>query len=66
MTQTQRDQRLAGVLADLTAEGDVLESMVAPLDPEQWRAATPAPGWDIAHQIAHLAWTDEVAVIAKR
>lgn len=64
MTQTQRDQRLAGVLADLTAEGDVLESMVAPLDPEQWRAATPAPGWDIAHQIAHLAWTDEVAVIA--
>lgn len=64
MTQTQPDERLARVLADLTAEGDALDAMVAPLDPEQWRAATPAAGWDIAHQIAHLAWTDEVAVLA--
>ena len=26
--------------------------------------ATPAPGWTIAHQIAHLLWTDRVALIA--
>jgi uncharacterized protein (TIGR03084 family) len=26
-----------------------------------WRTPTPAPGWDVATQIAHLAWTDEAA-----
>ena len=29
-----------------------------------WRTPTPAEGWDVAHQVAHLAWTDEVAVLA--
>ena len=29
-----------------------------------WAAATPAPGWTIAHQIAHLLWTDRVALVA--
>jgi uncharacterized protein (TIGR03084 family) len=52
------------VLADLTAEGDQLEAMVARLSDEQWRTPTPAVGWDVATQIAHLAWTDEVAVAA--
>ena len=56
--------RLDEVLADLTQEGDVLEEMVAPLDESGWRTPTPAQGWDIAHQIAHLAWTDAVAVTA--
>ena len=28
------------------------------------RLATPAPGWTIADQIAHLGWTDEVALLA--
>ena len=58
------DDRLAGVLADLEAEGDQLEAVVAPLDDAGWRTATPAEGWDVAHQVAHLAWTDEVAVLA--
>jgi uncharacterized protein (TIGR03084 family) len=56
--------RLAGVLADLEAEGDRLEALVAPLDEEGWRTATPAIGWDVAHQVVHLAWTDECAVAA--
>ena len=30
--------------------------------PTGWRAPTPADGWDVAHQVAHLAWTDEVAI----
>ncbi|WP_110181036.1 TIGR03084 family metal-binding protein [Nocardioides solisilvae] len=55
---------LDDVLADLTAEGDRLEVLVAPLAPEQWRTPTPAAGWDVATQVAHLAWTDEVAVKA--
>lgn len=55
---------LDDVLSDLTAEGDRLEALVAPLSPEQWRTPTPAEGWDVATQIAHLAWTDEVSVKA--
>jgi uncharacterized protein (TIGR03084 family) len=34
------------------------------LDDDGWRTPTPAEGWDVAHQVAHLAWTDEVAVAA--
>ena len=56
--------RLAEVLADLAAEGDRLENLVAPLDEQGWRTPTPAAGWDVAHQVAHLAWTDEAAVAA--
>jgi len=52
------------VLGDLDAETAALEAMVAPLDEAGWRTPTPAAGWDIATQIAHLAWTDEVAVAA--
>ena len=56
--------RLEDLLADLAAEGDQLEDLVAPLGAEGWRMPTPAPGWDVAHQVGHLAWTDETAVAA--
>lgn len=52
------------LLADLRAEGDQLRAAVAPLDDDGWRMPTPADGWDVAAQIAHLAWTDEAAVLA--
>lgn len=52
------------VLRDLAAEGAALEAVVAGLDEAAWRTPTPAAGWDIATQIAHLAWTDEVALAA--
>jgi uncharacterized protein (TIGR03084 family) len=55
---------LTQVLVDLEAEGDRLEQLVARLDHDGWRTPTPAPGWDVATQVAHLAWTDEVAVKA--
>lgn len=55
---------LESVLADLAAEGDLIETWVAGLDDAGWRQATPAEGWDIATTIAHLLWTDEVAVKA--
>lgn len=58
------DDRLNGVLADLATEGERLETLVADLDETGWRTATPAAGWDVATQVAHLAWTDEVAVAA--
>jgi uncharacterized protein (TIGR03084 family) len=52
------------VLADLRAEGDALDSVVAGLDSAGWRSATPAAGWTVAHQVAHLAWTDTQALRA--
>ena len=58
------DARLLAVLADLEDEGDWLESVVAHLPEDAWRTPTPAEGWDVATSIAHLAWTDEVAVAA--
>jgi len=48
----------AAVLADLRDEGDEVEQLVAGLQAEAWALPTPAPGWTVAHQIAHLAWTD--------
>lgn len=58
------NDRLNAVLTDLEAEGAQLESWVAPLDAGRWATPTPAEGWTIAHQIAHLAWTDETSVQA--
>ncbi|CAM4303144.1 putative Actinobacterial protein [Mycobacterium basiliense] len=52
------------IVADLRAESDDLDALVAPLPPERWSEPTPAPGWSIAHQIAHLLWTDRVALTA--
>ena len=54
----------AEVLADLTAECAELDGLVAPLDEADWSLETPAPGWTIATQIAHLAWTDGVAILS--
>jgi uncharacterized protein (TIGR03084 family) len=55
---------LQGLLADLTAEGDQLRETVDRLGAEGWTQPTPAPGWTVATEIAHLLWTDEVAVLA--
>lgn len=52
------------IVADLRAESDDLDALVAPLAEDQWALPTPAPGWTIAHQIAHLLWTDRVALTA--
>ena len=52
------------VLADLTAECAELDAVVAPLPAAEWERATPAAGWTIAHQIGHLAWTDDIATLA--
>ncbi|WP_330339263.1 TIGR03084 family metal-binding protein [Streptomyces sp. NBC_00557] len=52
------------VIDDLCAETDELDRLVAELRPEQWSLATPAPGWTVAHQIAHLHWTDRSALVA--
>lgn len=52
----------AGIVADLRAESEALDALVADLAPEQWATPTPAPRWTIAHQIGHLLWTDRLAL----
>jgi len=52
------------VLADLWAESAELDRLVGGLAADEWSRPTPAEGWTIAHQIAHLAWTDEAARLA--
>ncbi|MFD8973314.1 TIGR03084 family metal-binding protein [Streptomyces sp. NPDC059593] len=54
----------AVVLDDLREESEELDALVRELSEEQWSAPTPAPGWTVAHQIAHLAWTDRAALLA--
>ena len=65
---------LSSTVADLRAESDELDAIVAYLPDGAsaatgdgvagWRTPTPAAGWTIAHQIAHLLWTDRVAVVS--
>jgi uncharacterized protein (TIGR03084 family) len=52
------------VVDDLAAENDDLDTRVANLDEAGWRTPTPAVGWDVAHQVAHLAWTDHASLLA--
>src|SRR5258705_9901474 len=52
------------MVADLRAESDDLDAIVADLPADRWAEATPAAGRAIAHQISHLLWTDRVAVTA--
>jgi uncharacterized protein (TIGR03084 family) len=53
---------MTALVADLAAESAVTRALVAPLDEPGWHTPTPAAGWDIADQISHLAYFDEVTV----
>ncbi|MER6450803.1 TIGR03084 family protein [Streptomyces venezuelae] len=52
------------VFADLREEGRELDSLVRGLAEPDWARPTPAPGWTIAHQIAHLHWTDRASLLS--
>jgi uncharacterized protein (TIGR03084 family) len=55
---------LAALTSDLRDEGDDLDALVTGLDVGEWSRPTPSPRWTIAHQIAHLAWTDDQSILA--
>lgn len=55
---------ITALLDDLRDESAALDDLVAGLPPERWALDTPAAGWTVAHQIAHLAWTDRAALAA--
>ncbi|MFT4187816.1 MAG: TIGR03084 family metal-binding protein [Aeromicrobium sp.] len=52
------------VLADLAAESDQLDGWVSDLDDDGWKVVTTPEGWTVAHQIAHLMWTDRASLAA--
>ncbi len=55
---------LANVLDDLVAEEASLASLLATLADEQWDLPTPAAGWAIRDQVAHLAAAEDLAKLA--
>ncbi len=57
---------LNALVADLRDEGAEIDGLVRGLDREAWATPTPAAGWTVAHQVAHLAWTDQRALLAAR
>jgi uncharacterized protein (TIGR03084 family) len=59
---SRMDRDLA--LPDLVAEGDELDALVSAQT--DWSLPTPAAGWTIAHQIAHLAAADANVLVAVR
>lgn len=52
------------LLDDLAAESADLDAVVVDLSDAGWQQGTPAAGWTIADQLAHLAWTDDIALLA--
>lgn len=55
---------VAPILDDLRDESAEVDRLVAELDDTSWSLATPAAGWTVAHQIAHLTWTDTASLLA--
>jgi uncharacterized protein (TIGR03084 family) len=56
VTTTMQD-----VYTDLGAEAEELDQLVSGLDAAGWATPTPAPGWTVAHQIAHLGFIAHLA-----
>lgn len=52
------------VLADLQAEQQALDAVVAGLSTESWEIATASARWAVRDQIAHLAYFDSTAALA--
>ena len=49
---------------DLEAEHASLDALVSGLEPARWDTPTPAEGWTVRDQIAHLAYSDVSARLA--
>lgn len=52
------------VFNTLDSISEKLEKIVVDAGGDGWAVDTPAPGWTVAHQVAHLTWTDEVSLLA--
>lgn len=52
------------VFSALTEEAAELDGILGALPPARWDTPTPAPGWTVTHQIAHLAFVADLAGLA--
>lgn len=52
------------LLADLDAERAALTALLDDLPADRWRVPTPAPGWSVRDQAAHLAFFDDMAALS--
>jgi uncharacterized protein (TIGR03084 family) len=52
------------LLDDLGAEADALDDVLGRLRPAAWDAPTPADGWSVRDQVAHLAHGEHLAALA--
>ena len=50
---------LDALARDWDDESSGLESILRGLAAEDWNLPTPAAGWAVRHQVAHLTWTDK-------
>ncbi len=55
---------LSRLRADLIAEQEALDDLVATLGPADWSRSTPSEPWTVADQISHLAYFDRTAAMA--
>jgi uncharacterized protein (TIGR03084 family) len=55
---------LSTICTDLAAEHAALDGIVSALDDTAWGQPTPAEGWEVRDQIAHLAYYDAAATLA--
>jgi uncharacterized protein (TIGR03084 family) len=55
---------LTTVADDLWATQARLRDLLAGLEPAGWRRPTPATGWDVRHQVRHLAHGEELGRLA--
>ena len=53
-----------GLLADVAAEEAALDAVLVDLDAAAWATPTPAAGWDVRDSVAHLAFTEDLAMLA--
>jgi uncharacterized protein (TIGR03084 family) len=49
------------VFADITAEAEAIDELVTGIDESDWTRSTPAPGWTVADQVAHLTFVFTLA-----
>ncbi|SCL57458.1 TIGR03084 family protein [Micromonospora eburnea] len=54
----------SNVFADLADDCAELDRLLATLGPDDWARPTPAPGWEIRHQVAHLSAVFRMASVA--
>jgi uncharacterized protein (TIGR03084 family) len=55
---------LDAIRNDLVDQQESLDQMVAAIPDDQWRLATPSPGWNVSDQIGHLTFFDGTAAVA--